>query len=154
MRGGRSKSGRCDSRKGNHMQCWPSDKWVKKSLLNHCKISNDWWRRRQSHCLINQWLKMRNADYAPTNTPKSIRLINCLKSNRFYRSSGADHASNRSSASVLPIRACARRSRSIVRSRCSSGKSQARRVTSCVEMVVCRDRAVGFHRGRSSHSIP
>jgi hypothetical protein len=47
---------------------------------------------------------MRNADYAPTDTPKSIRLINRLKSNRFYRLSGARHASNRSSASVLPIR--------------------------------------------------
>jgi hypothetical protein len=48
--------------------------------------------------------QMRNAEYAPTDTPKSIRLINCLKSNRFYRSSGARHVSNRSSASVLPIR--------------------------------------------------
>ena len=53
--------------------------------------AKNWWRRRQSHCLINQGLKMRNADCPPTNTPKSIRLINCLKSNRFYRSSGARH---------------------------------------------------------------
>jgi hypothetical protein len=49
---------------------------------------------------------MRNADYAPTDTPKSIRLINCLKSNRFYRSSGARNAPNRSSASVLPTGTC------------------------------------------------
>ena len=35
---------------------------------------------------------MRNADYAPTDTPKSIRSINCLKSDRFCRSSGAGHA--------------------------------------------------------------
>ena len=46
---------------------------------------------------------MRNADYAPTDTHKLIRLIECLKSGRFYRSFGASHASNRSSASMLPI---------------------------------------------------
>ena len=34
---------------------------------------------------------MRNADYAPTDTPKSIRLIKCLKLKRFYRSSVARH---------------------------------------------------------------
>gem|GEM_PF-5380360 len=50
-----------------------------------------WWKRRQSHCLMNQWLKMRNADYAPRDTPKSIRLTNCRKLNQFYRSSGARH---------------------------------------------------------------
>lgn len=49
---------------------------------------------------------MRNAGYAPTDTPKSIRLIKCLKSDRFYRSSGVHYASNRSSASVLPTGTC------------------------------------------------
>ncbi len=37
-------------------------------------LEKNWWRRRQSHCSINQWLKMRNANYAPTDTPRSIRL--------------------------------------------------------------------------------
>ena len=53
--------------------------------------AGNWWRWRQSHCYTNQWLTMRNADYAPTNTPKSIRLIKCLKSKLFDRSSGACH---------------------------------------------------------------
>ncbi len=44
--------------------------------------------------------------------------------------SGARHASNRSSALVLSSNPRARRDRSIVRSRCSSGKSCARRSTS------------------------
>ncbi|MGB5649685.1 MAG: hypothetical protein WBM59_06350 [Sedimenticolaceae bacterium] len=44
-------------------------------------------RRRQSHCFIDQWLEMRNADYALTYTPKSIQLIKYLKSDRFYCSS-------------------------------------------------------------------
>ncbi len=54
------------------------------------------------HSLINQWFKIRNADHAPTDTPKLIRLIKCLKSDECYRSSGARHASNRSCAPVLP----------------------------------------------------
>ena len=43
---------------------------------------------------------MRNAEYAPTGTPKSVRLIKCLKSYRFYRSSGARHAWSYASPSV------------------------------------------------------
>jgi len=58
--------------------------------------------QRQSDCLANQQLKMRNAEYAPTDTPKSIRLINCLKPNQLYRSSGARHASIRF-ASAQPL---------------------------------------------------
>ena len=53
----------------------------------HCH----WWRRRRSHCLVEQRLKMRNAGNAPTDTPRLIRLMNCLKSNRCYRSSVARH---------------------------------------------------------------
>ena len=73
---------------------------------------------------------MRNADYAPTDTPKSIRLIKCLKSDRFYCSSGVRYASNRSIASVLPTRVRAYRSLSIVRSSRPSGKSRTRRSAS------------------------
>jgi hypothetical protein len=42
---------------------------------------------------MNQWFKLRNAGYAPKDTPESIRLIKYLKSDRFYRSSGAHNAS-------------------------------------------------------------
>jgi len=70
---------------------------------------------------------MRNAGYASKDTPKSPQLASSRDSCRFYRSSGARHAPNRSGASVLPIRARARRSRFIARSRCASGKSCARR---------------------------
>ena len=45
---------------------------------------------------------MRNADYAPIDTPKSIRLINYLKSRPFYRSSGARHA--RPSGDLIRLR--------------------------------------------------
>lgn len=74
-----------------------------KAVIYHGLSGVNWWRRRQSHCLLNQWLKMRNADYAPTDTPKSIRLIKCLKSGRFYRFCGVSLAANRSSALVIRV---------------------------------------------------
>ena len=73
---------------------------------------------------------MLNGRNAPIDTPRSIWVILSLDFDRFHRSSGARHASNRSSASVLQISPRAQRSRSIGRSRCSSGKSCAQRSAS------------------------
>ena len=70
-----------------------------------------WWRRRQSHCLINQCPTVLNTWNTPKDTPRSYRLAFCPDSGRFHRFSGTRHAPNRSSASVLPIRARARRRR-------------------------------------------
>jgi len=38
-------------------------------ITNRFKTSY-WWRRRQSHCLLNQWFKMLNVQNAPANTPR------------------------------------------------------------------------------------
>jgi hypothetical protein len=100
------------------------------SLLNSRLCSENWWRRRQPHSIINQILIMLKAIYAPKDAPRSNRLNLQSDFGQFHRSSGARHASNCSSASVLQIRARARQSRSIVCSRSSSGKSCALRSAS------------------------
>ncbi len=93
-----------------------------------------WWRRRLPNSHPNVLKNIRSRSLKVKTCPHRCPQIGSADSPARFRpilsSSGARHASNRSSASVLSIRAHARRSRSIVRSRFSSGKSCARRSAS------------------------